>query len=274
MTVFASSVLDDFNRASATPPSANWSILYGATADISITGSYPNQATQWGNASTPSWYGDYWNAATYGDCESFCTIDWPSQSNYVVLLSRLQSPGTSSILGYAAALTRDGSNATSRAYCGVWDATHTSFGSSLLRTQTATVLDYSLSSASGDRFGARTYDWGGTVIVEGWVNYAADALGWRPVQRWADYDHANAITSSGYLGVVIAANISGQKTRIDDYSGGAITPAAVNLDDFPGHQGGRRDRLAEKVFASTRGRLAGERRATGGIRGGGIALLR
>jgi len=206
MTFPTTSILDDFNRADATPPSASWSAMYGGgTPNLSII-------SQVVGGSDESFYADYWNPNAFGpNSEVHFDIPTKHSSDEGLLWAsiRLQSPATTGIdgyeitIGYATAIK-------DTCYCyrldnGAW----TQLGAEIVH-----------SFASGDSFGFEAI---GSTLTG--YHRASGGGAWHSIESRTD-----ATYGAGYIG----CGTYGTTTRLDNFCGGSASspkhPAIIYND--------------------------------------------
>jgi hypothetical protein len=255
MTVFATSVLDNFNRANESPLSGggNWLPTGftpgsdpdggGLTSEVMALSSNRASIGGGGAASSMAWVA----SGALGDCEAYATLvgaipNPASNPTTWWLYTRVINPANASTYkGY-----RVGINNNSPA------------GASIYRTIGSTSTQ--LNSTSGlpafslnDKIGIRTYTWPGGVMIECWQMTGGV---WRRV--CAALDSSGVMPTSGYLGMGIS-NVSSTpgSEAYDDFGGGTITAptSSINTDVAPGYTGGVRDQLVASGSKRTAGTL-------------------
>lgn len=226
MSLFTSSLLDDFNRT--TGLGANWSGILGQNTPGILSN------TRMGFGGSPGApFAAYYNAAgPFTDCEVFCTDGGhASNGGGIRLLARVTSPATASAAWYFCAWSGSpGGGGLTLGRDGV--APLSISGSQLARSTTAGGTN----GVTFDQIGFRVYDQVAgaltVTVLEGWALVAGDTL-WRNFARCADSDQVNRLTS-GYAGAGGFASFTGERTAIDDFHAGSISGASID-DDFYDH---------------------------------------
>jgi hypothetical protein len=186
-------VLDNFNRANATPMGGSWSgKIRSADIDASINGNVAH-ANAAGNASA------VWSPAVAADQEAFATVVTADVSDTLEVWVRLTSAGGAAPNGYRILFTDNAAGSDTLALYRVNGGVFTQLGS----TFTGTI-------ASGQKIGI---DAVGTTISA----YSTTAGVWSTRVTATD-----AAWSSGSLAIIATANDS-----LDDFGGGASVAAAV-----------------------------------------------
>lgn len=216
MTFPTTSVLDDFNRANAKPPSANWSKIYWAVDNVSLVS---NQIVGAAASETDA---SYWNVETFGaDCEAYATIASRATSGdyaNMTLEVRIQDPAASTYDGYEleVVMREGGSNVNILRIWKYVDNDYEQLGSDI-----ATTVN------NGDAFGIEVTGTS-TTTIRAYRKPSGGSWG----QVGSDItDSSSPITSAGYIGVGFYNNASAA-TSADDFGGGTVVAggATVILD--------------------------------------------
>lgn len=185
-------ILDAFNRANETPIGGNWSSgTYNGESGCNLAGNALSYVTGSG------WTGNYWNAATYGNCEAHCSINQLNggANNGFSLHWRLITPATASHDGY-----NFWANGASSIVIRVDNGVDTQLGAS-----------FSVTAAAGDAFGVESN--GSTHTI-----YRKPSGGaWGSLASRTDATYA-----SGYIGLELHDN---ENLIVDDFGGGEIVTA-------------------------------------------------
>lgn len=243
MTVFATSVLDNFNRANESPVSGggNWLPAGFAGSDTDGGGLTPESMTLTTNRVTIGGGGALSSAAwvgsgALGDCEIFAT-----------LVTQIPNPASNPTTWWLyARVINPGNASTYKAYrVGINNSSPA--GASIYRTIGATSVQFTSvgglpAFSLGDKIGMRVYAWQGAVMIECWQNTGSV---WR--RACAALDNSGVMPIAGYIGMGIGqASSTPGSEGYDDFSGGAITAptSSLNTDSVPGYSGGRHDLTA------------------------------
>jgi hypothetical protein len=259
MAVFVAPVLDDFNRGTASPPSANWTRYSSTSDDLGIHATVElNRCSVQGTSSNLSNYADVWNPSTYYNCEAyFDVMTWSVvTNNQVALFARVQNPGAASTTatGYGCVFFPPGSALAGT--CTIFTyILQSSLGNGSAYTFGTQLSAATFQITAGDRLGFRVYDYTGPglpgVMLEAWQRPASTGR-WQRVH--AANDHTSAIKSPGNIGAYWSVGATGQRISFDNFGGGGISvpsPTTINTTDWDSvvtvlYGGATRDRIAEK----------------------------
>ena len=197
-------ILDDFDRADGTASftGAGWTQqIEGANSGtLTISSNRVGVSANGTGESSSAWH----NAATYTDCEVYCTVATkPGSGNPTELYARLQSPGSSAVDGYVLYQ---------------WtDAGTDYFEVARIDNGAATVLGATMSQelSAGDSFGMSVI----ADVIEVWYKPAAGA--WTSLGTRTD----STYSAAGYLGLGLWFST----VRVDDFGGGEVV--SVTLDE-------------------------------------------
>lgn len=236
MSLFLTSLLDDFNRANGALGS-DWTIGPNATQALSIVS---NQAHSTGSTRIASIY----NVATFTQTEVWAvpvSITGTTTFNWI-LFARLQAlTGSPDVYALSISGNIDRCGLIKGNLGGTW---------SLPIQQTVFFNQGNL--AATDLVGFRVFDWEGGALpgtrLEAWTKRGAAA--WVLEGAWMDMS-STRITSAGYAGMggQYAGGTQGSALTFDDFSGGEFSRPSYPLADSPAFTGGKRDRLSEKGSA-------------------------
>lgn len=191
-------LIDDFNRADATPPSANWTNpIFPGDANLSVSTNHVQSAgASWGSA--------YWNASSPGpDTEIYVT--WLTGGTTELVL-RLQSPGTSGVDGYLL-------DVTSGNTWSIWEIAN-NVQTQLGANATGPALN------NGDKIGFEAV----STTLTGYMKDGASA--WASVLSRTD----SSVNAAGRVGLAMNG------AQLDDFSGGTVVAGggAFSLNCSPG----------------------------------------
>jgi hypothetical protein len=234
MAIFATPVLDNFNRADESPLSAaagwettQWTTSANSAGPLKVISNQLRPSETGGGV----WLSGQVRSAVLGpDQEAYLTLptgSFPGGSTYH-LLARADAPSGGTGKAYTARLLI--SNAGNPSSTTIAASTQATIPARDIASGGVTGL------VPGSRMGFRVYG-SDPVHLELWA-YSAGA--WSPVLRLVDSDAAR-ITTAGRIGVVIATNTNQSSSQpLDDFGGGEA-PATVASDIWPTLTGVVRD---------------------------------
>jgi hypothetical protein len=196
MTAPNQGILDDFNRANASPMAGNWS---GPT----YSGDQPlDLISNAAGGSSVNFFDSYWNPASYTESEVYAELTAVPASGAVAYMHcRIQSPNTAGMDCYELVLTKAA-------------GTDTVDVNRVINASATNLASTAQEVSAGDWLGLVVTGTGATVTLQAW--YSTDGVNWTQIGSDISDSNAARITAAGRIGL----GVQDATARWDNFGGG------------------------------------------------------